>query len=219
MYLGRTSTWLALLAVNSVAYASEEAPAVTAAPIYLPYYNEEAWSLVRGSVISSDSDAKETTYTIFCPDLDDVYPPECDLSLEFPFVLIEGPDTVRFHGTHTSHLTASLECRLQGTTKATCSGHSSFNKGYDDGVHTGPTEVKWTSTYSGDEVEWGVLTMAELPHDTDPFTAASATPTDATEFVSMPIATNGDSAGTNLPINVGRAAFLTVCCTLMVGWL
>jgi hypothetical protein len=51
-----------------------------------------------------DVEAKETTYTIFCPDTDDSDPPECDLSLEFPFVLVEGPDTVRFHGTHTSRL-------------------------------------------------------------------------------------------------------------------
>lgn len=53
MYSGLASTWLALLAVNSVVYASEEPPAVTAAPIYLPYYNQESWSLVRGSVVSS----------------------------------------------------------------------------------------------------------------------------------------------------------------------
>uniref|UniRef100_A0A0D2XQV6 Uncharacterized protein n=1 Tax=Fusarium oxysporum (strain Fo5176) TaxID=660025 RepID=A0A0D2XQV6_FUSOF len=93
------SIWLALLAVNSFAYAIEEPPAVTTAPIYLPYYDEDSWSLVRGSVISS--------------------------------------------------------CNLQGTTRATCSGYSSFNEGYNDGVHTGPTEVTWTSTYSGSEVEWG----------------------------------------------------------------
>ncbi|KAF4450503.1 hypothetical protein F53441_6393 [Fusarium austroafricanum] len=215
MYPRFMSTWLVLLAVNSFTYASEEPPAVTTAPIYLPYYNEESWSLVRGSIISSNSKAKETTYTIFCPDTDDSNPPECDLSLEFPFVLAEGPDTVRFHGTHTSRLTANLECNLQGTTRATCSGYSSFNKGYNDGVHTGPTEVTWTSTYSGSDVEWGILTMGELPHDPDVVTEVSSTPTD---FVSMPIATNGDNAGTGLRVNV-RAALLTAGCTLMVGWL
>ncbi|EWZ42180.1 hypothetical protein FOCG_02641 [Fusarium oxysporum f. sp. radicis-lycopersici 26381] len=208
------SFWLALLAANSFAYAIEEPPAVTTAPIYLPYYDEDSWSLVRGSVISSDAEAKETTYTIFCPDTDDSDPPECDLSLEFPFVLVEGPDTVRFHGTHTSRLTANLECNLQGTTRATCSGYSSFNEGYSDGVHTGPTEVTWTSTYSGSEVEWGVLTMGELPHDPDPVTAVSSTPTD---FVSMPIATNGDNAGASLDVSF-KAALLAACCTLVVGW-
>lgn len=102
--LGLTSTLLALLAVNSVAYAEQEPPTITTAPIYLPYYNKESWSLVRGSIISSDEQAHETTYTIFCPDPNGSTPPECDLSLEFPFILVEGPDTVRFHGTHPSRL-------------------------------------------------------------------------------------------------------------------
>ncbi|SPJ82436.1 uncharacterized protein FTOL_09841 [Fusarium torulosum] len=213
MYSGLASTWLALLAVNSVVYASEEPPAVTAAPIYLPYYNQESWSLVRGSVVSSNEEAKETTYTIFCPDTDDVYPPECDLSLEFPFIIVEGPDTVRFEGTHTSTLTANLACNLQGTTKATCSGYSSFNKGYHDGVHTGPTEVTWTSTFTGKDVEWGVLTMGALPHDPDLITAVSGTPSD---FVSMPIASDGDSAGASLGVNRG-VAILVAACALVAG--
>jgi hypothetical protein len=93
--LGLTSTLLAVLAVNSVAYAEQEPPTITTAPIYLPYYNKESWSLVRGSIVSSDEQAQETTYTIFCPDTDGSTPPECDLSLEFPFILVEGPDTVR----------------------------------------------------------------------------------------------------------------------------
>jgi hypothetical protein len=108
MLLGLTSTWLALMVLNRVAYAEEEPATITTAPIYLPYYSEESWSLVRGSVVSSDEEAKETTYTIFCPDQQDSNPPECDLALEFPFVIVEGPETVRFHGTHTSRLYVSL---------------------------------------------------------------------------------------------------------------
>ncbi|KAM0343951.1 hypothetical protein ACHAPU_008006 [Fusarium lateritium] len=213
MYSGLASTWLALLAVNSVAYASEEPPAVTTAPIYLPYYNEESWSLVRGSVISSNEEAKETTYTIFCPDDDAVYPPECDLSLEFPFVLVEGPGTVRFQGTHTSRVTANLACDLQGTTKATCSGYSSFNKGYNDGVHTGPTEVTWTSTFTGKDVDWGVLTMGQLPRDPDVITAVSSTPSD---FVSMPVSTDDHNFGTSLGVDT-RVALLAAC-AVIAGW-
>lgn len=48
---------LALLALCAVASADDnEDTAVTTAPIYLPYYNQEAWSLVRGSVIASVGD-------------------------------------------------------------------------------------------------------------------------------------------------------------------
>lgn len=43
--------------------------------------------------------ASQTTYTIFCPT---ETPQACDLSLEFPFVVVEGPNTVEFHGTYTS---------------------------------------------------------------------------------------------------------------------
>jgi hypothetical protein len=158
-----------------------------------------------------------------------VYPPECDLSLEFPFIIVEGPDTIRFEGTHTSTLyvlfpttnhsptnipsTANLACNLQGTTKATCSGYSSFNKGYNDGVHTGPTEVTWTSTFTGKDVEWGVLTMGALPHDPDIVTAVSGTPSD---FVSMPIASDGDSAGASLGVDRG-VAVLAAACALVAG--
>jgi hypothetical protein len=100
-------------------------PTVKTAPVFLPHYDQDAWSLVRGSIISSvcrpilihltvpwslpadifflfvpqDASASETTYTIFCPT---ETPPACDLSLEFPFVIVEGPHTVKFHGTVTS---------------------------------------------------------------------------------------------------------------------
>ncbi|KAI1064931.1 hypothetical protein LB507_001063 [Fusarium sp. FIESC RH6] len=216
MLLGLTSTWLALMALNRVAYAEEEPPTITTAPIYLPYYSEESWSLVRGSVVSSDEEAQETTYTIFCPDQQGPNPPECDLALEFPFIIVEGPETVRFHGTHTSRLTANLECSLKGTTEATCSGSSSFDKGYNDGIHTGPTEVLWTSTFTGEDAQWGVLTMGPVPQDPDPVTAASTTPT---EFVSLPLATDANSAATTLDVGVQRIVLLTAFCTLMAGWL
>lgn len=109
--------------------------------------------------------------------------------------------------------TANLACNLQGTTKATCSGYSSFNKGYHDGVHTGPTEVTWTSTFTGKDVEWGVLTMGALPHDPDLVTAVSGTPSD---FVSMPIASDGDSAGASLGVDRG-VAILVAACALVAG--
>ncbi|RTE82868.1 hypothetical protein BHE90_002613 [Fusarium euwallaceae] len=218
MILTLSWTLLALLALCTAAPANQDAPAVTTAPIYLPYYNKESWSVVRGSIISSNPEAQETTYTIFCPDATDSNPPACDLSLEFPFVLIEGPDTIQFHGTHTSTLTANLECTLHGKTRATCSGYSSFADGYDNGVNEGPTEVTWTSTFSGSQMEWGVLTMAELPHDPDSFTATWATPTAGSEFVSVPMATesDSDSAGASRRIDMCRAVFAVVC---VAGWL
>lgn len=58
---------------------------------------------------------------------------------------------------------ANVECDLKGTTAAECSGYSSYRSGYTNGIHTGPTEVSWTSTLSGTDVEWGVLTLAPTP--------------------------------------------------------
>ncbi|PTB70844.1 hypothetical protein BBK36DRAFT_1107152 [Trichoderma citrinoviride] len=139
-------------------------PTVTEAPIYLPYYDERSWSLVRGSIISTDPSASRTTFTIFCPTQT---PPACDLSLEFPFVIVEGPGTLEFHGTVTSTYIADVECDLNGTTAATCSGYSSYKAGYTNGRLTGPTQLSWTSTFTGSEVQWGTLTMAEAPGATD----------------------------------------------------
>ncbi|CAM1511337.1 Fc.00g088500.m01.CDS01 [Cosmosporella sp. VM-42] len=171
---------LVLLAVLRIgALAEEDAPAITTAPIFLPYYHEEAWSAVRGSVISINETARHTTYTIFCPDND---PPACDLSI------------------------ADLECTLDGTTAATCSGYSSYKAGYN--FHTGPTEASWTSTFSGSGVEWGVLTMAEKPKETDDSwditaaTAAWTTPaTGSSGYVSIPQATSKEAAGVALGIS------------------
>ncbi|KAK7426964.1 hypothetical protein QQZ08_006561 [Neonectria magnoliae] len=193
-----------------VTSAEDQEDAITTAPIYLPYYNEKSWSLVRGSVIASDPDEQQTTYTIFCLDED---PPACDISLEFPFELVEGPDRVEFHGTYTSTYIANLECDLDGTTAATCSGYSSYKAGYTNGLYTGPTEVSWTSTYSGTEVEWGVLTMAEVPAETDDaydITAtAQLTPTTGSEDVNVPLSTTDEGAGANLRVD-GRIAVLGV---------
>jgi hypothetical protein len=94
-------------------------------------------------------------------------PPACGLSLEFPFELVEGPDTIEFHGTYTSTYIVDLGCDLDGTTSAKCSGYSSYKSGYSNGFVTGPTEISWTSTLTGSDVQYGVLTMADKPSHTD----------------------------------------------------
>ncbi|KAH6895381.1 hypothetical protein B0T10DRAFT_214445 [Thelonectria olida] len=196
-----SSPLLALLAVYTVGSVGHE-EAVTTAPIYLPYYDKESWSLMRGSIIASNPEEHQTAYTIFCPNDN---PPECDISLEFPFVVIEGPDTIQFHGTYTSTYIANLQCTLKGTTVATCSGYSSYKDGYTNGPHTGPTEVSWTSTYSGTDVEWGILTMAEVPketaHEWDVTAVAGTTPTTGPEQANTPLATDSESSSTTVHID------------------
>ncbi|KAK5998389.1 hypothetical protein PT974_00768 [Cladobotryum mycophilum] len=193
-----SSPLLPLLALCAINVAADEdrkksqtpKPTVTTAPIYLPYYDQRSWSLVRGSVISTDPSASRTTYTIFCPTQT---PPACDLSLEFPFVLVEGPDTVQFHGTYTSTI-ADVECDLDGTTAATCSGYSSYKSGYTNGHHTGPTEVSWTSTFTGTDMQWGTLTLTDKPDSTDdsldPTGTAMATPTGPSGMMYEPTPTS-----------------------------
>lgn len=63
--------------------------------------------------------------------------------------------------------TANLGCDLVGTTEATCSGYSShrppeFNMGKGV-VSTRPDELSWTSTLTGSAVQWGTLTLADVP--------------------------------------------------------
>jgi hypothetical protein len=50
---------IALCPANAMAHDDDDrrttapTPTVTEAPIYLPYYDERSWSLVRGSIIST----------------------------------------------------------------------------------------------------------------------------------------------------------------------
>lgn len=67
--------------------------------------------------------------------------------------------------------TASISCQLASTTAATCTEYSSFGPGFTRGNTTGPTDELRTTTYSGTDVDWGVLTL------TSP--APDATATDA----------------------------------------
>ncbi|UKZ73712.1 hypothetical protein TrVFT333_001362 [Trichoderma virens FT-333] len=159
-------------------------PTVTAAPIYLPYYDERAWSLVRGSIISTQDNVYH-----FLPDANS---PACDLSLEFPFVIVEGPGTLDI---------ADVECDLSGTTAATCSGYSSYRSGYTNGHHTGPTQVSWTSTFTGSEVQWGTLTMDEPPGATDDDFDPAGTMTTPSAPSGMMYEPSPTSLGSNLRVS------------------
>ncbi|KAL7789486.1 hypothetical protein V8C37DRAFT_386049 [Trichoderma ceciliae] len=207
--------WLAFLALLALCPADAMAhgehpkekaatPTVTAAPIYLPYYDEREWSLVRGSIISTDPSASRTTYTIFCPA---ETPPACDLSLEFPFVIVEGPDTLEFHGTVTSTYIADVECDLNGTTAATCSGYSSYRSGYTNGHHTGPTQVSWTSTFTGSEVQWGTLTLANGPGATDDVFDTAGTIGTPTAPSGMMYEPSSTSLGSILRVSESRSLY------------
>lgn len=74
---------------------------------------------------------------------------------------------------------AIISCELASTTAATCTEYSSFGAGVTAQNATGPTEVSRTETYSGSEVQWGVLTLSS-----DVPASATASPT-----------SNGDNSG------------------------
>jgi hypothetical protein len=42
-----------------------------------------------------------------------------------------------------------------------------LKSGYTVGIHRGPTEIFWTSTLAGHEVQWGVLTLTDKPSTTE----------------------------------------------------
>lgn len=66
-------------------------------------------------------------------------------------------------------------------------------------MHTGPTEVSWTSTFTESEMEFGVLTMAEVPSGDEPwdftktgFTSPAVTYSD---YITIPRATGDVNSG------------------------
>ncbi|KAI9902595.1 hypothetical protein N3K66_001947 [Trichothecium roseum] len=212
VYRMRLASLLLALCAVSVANAAPEpvasptadasestsaSPTVTEAPIFLPHWSDQTWSLVRGSIIESNATASETTYTIFCPEQT---PPACDISLDFPFIVVGGPHTVRFHGTVTETFIANVECELNNSTAATCSGYSSLKSGYTKGVYTGETEISWTSTLKGTDAQWGTLTMDEPPSTTAEILDMTATsrsfPDDGDdETVDLNVTRSGATAG------------------------
>ncbi|KAF4126851.1 hypothetical protein GMORB2_0588 [Geosmithia morbida] len=180
----------------TAAAAATPAPTITTAPVYLPHYNNESWKPVRGSILGIDSTANETTYTIFCPSATQ---PTCDLNVEIPFIIVNGPGTVHWSGSITSQFTAYLGCDLVGTTEATCSGYSSYGPRFPPGPPSQSTKINWTSTLSGSAVQWGTLTLVDLPATaTDDGSSSSGSPTAQTsnEFYYTPEPTNAGTRPT-----------------------
>ncbi|PSR81415.1 hypothetical protein BD289DRAFT_343390, partial [Coniella lustricola] len=124
----------------------------TTAMVYVPGYRSGSWEDLAGSVITSDSTA--TTYTVFCTDSED-----CAIAGRMQFAFAEGPSTFKYSGQIASMWTAEMACELASTTAATCTEYTSYGSGYRHGNLTGPTELSQTETYSGSEVQWGVLTL------------------------------------------------------------
>lgn len=95
---------------------------------------------------------------------------------------------------------ANIECALDGRTAATCSGYSSYKSGYKNGHITGPTEISWTSTLTGTDVQWGTLTLAEIPKptgDNDDTADITMAPTKNTALLFVPSDTPENAASTH----------------------
>ncbi|KAJ4385495.1 hypothetical protein N0V93_009923 [Gnomoniopsis smithogilvyi] len=144
--------WLSLLIAALAPSLAPTTFAQVTVPVYVPGYRAENWDGLAGSVITSNSVA--TTYTVFCPDSAD-----CEISGPLPFTFAEGPSTFEYSGTIQDRLTALLACKLASTTAATCTEYSSFGSRFTKGNTTGPTDFSRTQTYTGSEVQWGVLTL------------------------------------------------------------
>ncbi|KAM0448866.1 hypothetical protein ACHAO4_008091, partial [Trichoderma viride] len=95
-----------------------------------------------------------------------------------------------------------------------------YKSGYTNGPHTGPAQVSWTSTFTGSEVQWGTLTLADCPGATDGAADTSgviATPTAPSGMMYEPSPT---SLGSNLRIPELRslyglmAGIIAVCLAL-----
>ncbi|KAK5660476.1 hypothetical protein OQA88_13024 [Cercophora sp. LCS_1] len=140
----------------------------TTVSVWLPAYSDSDWEALRGSILNSDQSA--TTYTVFCADV----APRCQIAGDLPFVFTEGPSTLKYTGAATGEITADLQCNLQAQSAATCTGSSSLGPNFHEGSVRGPTRTVWTSTFTGTNVAWGVLTLAT------PGSAAGTTDIDGT---------------------------------------
>lgn len=97
-----------------------------------------------------------------------------------------------------AHRTALISCQLASTTAATCTEYSSFGSHFTKGNTTGPTDFTRTQTYTGSNVQWGVLTLTTpAPASATPTGQASGTdgaqiinPSDTAWFFPRPTSTS-----------------------------
>lgn len=106
--------------------------------------------------------------------------------------------------------TADLQCKLDGTTAATCTASSSLGSDHREGTLTGPTQTEWTRTFTGADVTWGVLTLATpgpLPAATD--IDGNAIPT-VTPTSTPPVPTSSGAVRRVLPGTEGLLVVMTL---------
>lgn len=114
--------------------------------------------------------------------------------------------------------TALISCQLASTTAATCTEYSSFGSSFTKGNTTGPTEFFRTQTYTGSEVQWGVLTLTSpVPASATAQTTGNdgietINPTDTAWFFPSPTSTSGVA-----PRMGARRGLLAGMVVLMVG--
>ncbi|CAP67250.1 uncharacterized protein PODANS_1_22610 [Podospora anserina S mat+] len=189
---GRVSCWICTTVV--IARAITGAHGQSTVSVYIPGYGEAHWAALRGSIIGSDQSA--TTYTVFCAEK----APSCQIAGDLPFVFTEGPGTLKYGGVAPGTLTAELECNLDGTTAATCTGSSSFGANHWEGTITGPTQTVWTETFTTPEVTWGALTL------TTPGPLPNTIDIDGTPAASL---TNSPVKGAGFSLDPVRASWLS----------
>ncbi|KAJ2902589.1 hypothetical protein MKZ38_000350 [Zalerion maritima] len=121
-------------------------PTQTEIDVWGPGLSSAWWSQIVATVVTSNDDW--TSYCAFCR-----------TDIEIPCTLPDGSFTFGL-GTSTFFLstplpssqTRTLECQLDGTTIATCLQSQ------------GEDQDTVTSTYSGSNLEWGLLTLGERPN-------------------------------------------------------
>ncbi|KAI0165067.1 hypothetical protein GGR52DRAFT_557336 [Hypoxylon sp. FL1284] len=172
---GSSTVWpLLALLLSLFAPRAQARDQPTTVPIFLPAYNEpELWSVLRGSIVSSND--VETLYTIFCaPSTETTTSGEdyagCVIAggSSLPFTFVEGPSTLHLGYTIESSLSLTQTCALTGTTAATCFESASLAASFTGlagapAATNAPTSTSATLVLTGDAVRWGVLTLAEPP--------------------------------------------------------
>lgn len=91
--LPRLAEATAAVAPRATATVSS-AVAVSTLPVFVPGFEPDQWSLLRGSIVGSATGSPaETTVTIFCDDQSTL---SCQLDNLLPFVVTEGPSSLHY---------------------------------------------------------------------------------------------------------------------------
>lgn len=143
----------ATVAATLPVMAGDSSPASTVS-VWLPGWDSASWKNLQGTIVTTIGE--DTSFSIFC---EAQTVEECIMI--GPVTFTEGPKSLHYHYDD-STVSVDIECALEGTSAATCTGSTSRSL-----TTSGLAESVISSTvYTGSGLQWVPLVLTTPPETT-----------------------------------------------------